>query len=90
MSDMTPATEAHLARVKERFGQLMDVKYRKGQSEHSGFLWRKKMLPNVVEETLDLAVYVMTLEEQLEEVKNLCTTKEIKSQDALDKIRKIL
>ena len=87
---MTPATEAHLARVKERFGQLMDVKYRSGQSEHGGYLWRKKMLPNVVEETLDLAVYVMTLEEQLEEVKNLCTTKEIKSQDALDKIRKIL
>ena len=90
MSDMTPATEAHLARVKERFGQLMDVKYRSGQSEHGGYLWRKKMLPNVVEETLDLAVYVMTLEEQLEEVKNLCTTKEIKPQDALDKIRKIL
>ena len=87
---MTPATEAHLARVKERFGQLMDVKYRSGQSEHGGYLWRKKMLPNVVAETLDLAVYVMTLEEQLEEVKNLCTTKEIKSQDALDKIRKIL
>lgn len=89
MSDMTPATEAHLARVKERFGQLMDAKYRRGQSEHSGFLWRKKMLPNIVEETLDLAVYVMTLEEQIEEVKNLCASGE-KPKEVVEKIKRIL
>jgi hypothetical protein len=86
---MTPATEAHLARVKERFSQLMDAKYRSGQSEHGGYLWRKKMLPNIVEETLDLAVYVMTLEEQIEEVKNLCASSE-KPKEVVEKIKRIL
>ena len=68
----------------------MDAKYRAGQEEHGGFLFRKKMLPNVMDEVLDLAVYVLTLEEQLEEVKNLCVAKDIKPAEALEKIRRIL
>ena len=90
MTEMTPSQEAHLARVKERFSQLMDAKYRAGQGEHGGYLWRKKMLPNVMDEVLDLAVYVVTLEEQVEEAKNLCVAKDIKPAEALEKIRRIL
>ena len=90
MTEMTPSQEAHLARVQERLSQLVDAKYRAGQEEHGGFLFRKKMLPNVMDEVLDLAVYVLTLEEQLEEVKNLCVAKDIKPAEALDKIRRIL
>ncbi len=86
---MKPSQEAHLARVKERFGQLLDAKYRAGQSQHGGFLFKKRMLPNVIEETLDLAVYVMTLEEQIEEIKNLCASGH-NPKDIVDKIQKTL
>jgi len=87
---MTPMREKHLERIKERASQLMDAKYRAGQSEHGGNLWRKKMLGNLVEETLDMMVYVLTLEEQIEEVKNLCVVKDIKPAVALERIRRIL
>ncbi len=87
---MTPMREKHLERVKERASQLIDKKYRAGQSEHGGNLWRKKMLPNLIEETLDMMVYALTLEEQIEEVKNLCVAKGIKPVDAIAKIRRIL
>ena len=76
---MTPMREKHLERIKERASQLMDAKYRAGQSEHGGNLWRKKMM-----------VYVLTLEEQIEEVKNLCVVKDIKPAVALERIRRIL
>ena len=90
MTEMTPSQEAHLARVQERFSQLLDAKYRAGQAENGGYLWRKKMLPNVLEEVVDQVCYVLTLEEQLEEVKNLCVAKDIKPAEALEKIRRIL
>lgn len=90
MGKMTTSQEAHLARVKERFTQLVDAKYRAGQEENGGYLWRKKMLPNVLEEVVDQVCYVLTLEEQLEEVKNLCVAKDIKPAEALEKIRRIL
>ena len=41
MTEMTPSQEAHLARVQERFSQLLDAKYRAGQAENGGYLWRK-------------------------------------------------
>ena len=87
---MTPMREKHLERIKERASQLMDAKYRAGQGEHDGNLWRKKMLGNLIEETLDMMGYVLTLEEQVEEVKNLCVTKDISPAEALERIRRIL
>ena len=41
-------------------------------------------------QVVDQVCYVLTLEEQLEEVKNLCVAKDIKPAEALDKIRRIL
>jgi hypothetical protein len=90
MGKMLPSQEAHLARIQERFSQLVDAKYRAGQEENGGYLWRKKMLTSVLEEVVDQVCYVLTLEEQLEEVKNLCVAKDIKPAEALEKIRRIL
>ena len=89
MSDMQPSQEAHLKRVSERLSHRIDAKYRAGQAEHGGYLWRKKMLPNIMDEVLDLAVYVATLEEQIEEVKNLCVSGE-DSKEVVEKIKRIL
>lgn len=62
---MTPDHEAHLQRLKDAITRDIDAKYRKGQAEHGGNLWRKPgMLENAIEEVLDLATYLYTLKEQ--------------------------
>lgn len=94
MSDlMRPSCERHLQRIRERTNDLLAEKYRKGQAEHGGFLWRRRIMPEVMAETLDLVCYVMTLEEHIEEVKNLCVrgeTGDMKPAEALKKIKKML
>lgn len=90
---MTVAQEKHLKRLKERFVALLDAKYRAGQTEHGGNLWRKRMVPNIVEETLDLAAYTLTLEQQVEDIKDVCVageSGEMTARDALKKIRRLL
>ena len=42
-----------------------------------------------MDEVLDLAVYVATLEEQIEEVKNLCVSGE-DAKEVVEKIKRIL
>lgn len=65
---MTPEQEAHLTRIKERFINDLDQKYRAGQGEHGGDLWMKPgMLERAYEEVLDLATYILTAMEQRDE-----------------------
>lgn len=64
---MTPKQEEHLARIKAKFLEDVDKKYRAGQLEHGGNLWQKRgMLDNALEEIVDLYVYLITLKEQQE------------------------
>jgi hypothetical protein len=66
---MNDEQEAHLAGIKSGFCVAVDAKYRKGQAEHGGNLWKKPgMLPMLTEETLDFVVYARTLEQQLRDV----------------------
>lgn len=60
--------EAHLKRIVDRFSADVSAKYRKGQAEHGGNLWQKGgMIDFAIEEVIDLAVYLYTLKEQVEE-----------------------
>ena len=60
--------EQHLQRIKDEFTSLVDAKYRAGQKEHGGTLLEKEGLLDMgIEEVLDLAVYLLTLKEQLNE-----------------------
>jgi len=86
---MTVDQERHLARIKSRFTQLMDAKYRVGQHEHKNNLWQVKCLPEVLAETLDLAAYVLTLEEQVEQVKTLCVEVNQDNIDPREAVKKI-
>lgn len=64
---MTPDQEAHLARVKKAFVELVDVKYRKGQAEHGGDLHRVETLRLIdfaIDEAIDQVVYLLTIREQ--------------------------
>ena len=62
---MTDEQEAHLQRVKDWICEKIDKKYREGQKEHGGDLWKKAMvLDFLIEEVTDMVVYAESLEEQ--------------------------
>ena len=66
---MNHEQEAHLSSIKSRFCSGVDEKYRKGQLEHGGDLWKKPgLFPMLKDETRDFIVYADTLEQQLREV----------------------
>lgn len=61
--------EQHLSRVKRRVAARIDRKYRAGQREHGGELWKKSplaLIEDALDEVIDLAVYLETLRERLE------------------------
>jgi hypothetical protein len=61
--------EDHLARIKTTVAELIDTKYRAGQKEHGGTLWLKPgLLDEAINEVIDLAVYLLTLKEQIDNV----------------------
>lgn len=63
---MTPAREAHLQRILEQLVQRTSAKYRAGQAEHGGDLAEKaNLLDEALSEVIDLAIYLLTLREQL-------------------------
>ena len=65
---MTPEQEAHLKGLTDRFVSFVDRKYRAGQKEHGGDLWKKKDIIGMAkEEVADLWVYLDTLEQQINE-----------------------
>lgn len=65
--EMTPVHEAHLSHVVRAQSRLIDAKYRAGQRDHGGTLFKKPgMLANAIDEQVDLAVYLITLHEQIE------------------------
>ena len=62
---MTPEHEKHLAGILRDLTRDLDAKYRKGQEEHGGALWRRPVWKDAWDEILDLAVYMHTLKMQL-------------------------
>lgn len=66
---MTSDQEQHLYDIKTRFCAGVDQKYRAGQLEHGGDLWRKPgLFPMLKDEVRDFVVYAHTLEQQLRDV----------------------
>jgi len=66
---MTPKHHAHLDSIVSRFSESLRAKYTAGQKEHKGKLWQKKhIIDMALEEVLDMAVYLYTLKDQIEEL----------------------
>ncbi len=62
---MTPEQEEHLTNIKMDFLEAVDAKYRAGQAEHGGDLWKKPgVLEMLMEECIDFYVYAHVLKEQ--------------------------
>lgn len=67
---MTNEQEAHLRDVKYNVLKDLDAKYRAGQEKHKEFLPDKSgLIDEAIAEVLDLAVYLYTLRDQINNVK---------------------
>jgi hypothetical protein len=62
---MTQEQERHLEDIKYHFVKEVDAKYRKGQAEHGGDLWKKPgVLEMLMDECVDFYVYAYCLRQQ--------------------------
>ena len=58
----------HEEEIADWFAKAMSKKYRAGQTEHGGALWRKPMVNHMIEEIIDLSVYMGTHRVQMLQV----------------------
>jgi hypothetical protein len=69
---MTLAQEVHLAEIQQSIAKQVNTKYRVGQAEHGGDLWKRSpLVEDLIEEALDQMTYALTLKSQLVRVKKL-------------------
>lgn len=69
---MDQEQETHIERIIQSEAHQLSVKYRIGQAEHGGSLWKKSgIIKNLNDEKTDFVVYTHVLEEQLRHVENL-------------------
>lgn len=64
---MSDGQEEHLARIKTKFVELVDSKYRAGAAEHGSDLLDMtmlKMIDSSIEEAVDLVTYLFSLREK--------------------------
>ncbi len=62
---MSPEHEKHLAGILADLVRDVSKKYRRGQAEHGGALWRRPVWKDTWDEVLDLCTYVHTIKLQL-------------------------
>jgi hypothetical protein len=62
---MSEEHEKHLAGILVDLTRDVSKKYRKGQEEHGGALWRRPVWKDAWDEILDLSVYMHTMRLQL-------------------------
>lgn len=71
---MTSEQEKHLQQIKRSFEVLVDSKYRRGQEEHGGDLFRlpiEALINNAIDEAIDQVVYLLTIKYKLESPQTL-------------------
>ncbi len=68
---MSPEHEKHLAGILSDLVKDVDAKYRTGQDQHGGALWRRPVWKDAWDEVLDLCTYVHTLKMQLSVIAEL-------------------
>lgn len=64
--------EAHLSTIQAEAISRINDKYRRGQVEHGGDLWKKdpiELIDDAIDEAVDQFVYLLTLKAQLLEQK---------------------
>jgi hypothetical protein len=68
---MSPEHEKHLQGILTDLVRDVSAKYRAGQEQHGGALWRRPVWKDAWDEILDLCTYVHTLKMQLSVIGDL-------------------
>ena len=80
----------HAQELADKAGDMIEKKYLIGAKKHGGNIKRKLMVPHALEEATDLMVYLLTLQEQWQEMINLIEDTHWLDHDALKiTIRKV-
>ena len=91
---MSPEHEKHLAGILADLVKDVSAKYRKGQAEHGGALWRRPVWKDAWDEVLDLCTYVHTLRLQLSVIADLAlrgaADESVAASDSREACRQIL
>lgn len=78
---MTETQEKHLQEIVRLSGELIEMKYRKGQEEHGGNLFdlsASDLCDQAIMEAIDQMVYLITLKSKLTDFKAKFEVKERK------------
>ena len=91
---MSPEHEKPLAGILADLVKDVSAKYRKGQDEHGGALWRRPVWKDTWDEVLDLCTYVHTLRLQLSVIADLAlrgaADESVAASDSRESCRQIL
>jgi hypothetical protein len=97
MSDngaMSAEHERHLSGILSDLVKDVSAKYRKGQAQHGGALWRRPVWRDAWDEVLDLCTYVHTLKLQLSVIADLAlrgaADESVAASDSREACRQIL
>jgi hypothetical protein len=97
MSDngaMSAEHERHLSGILSDLVKDVSSKYRKGQAQHGGALWRRPVWRDAWDEVLDLCTYVHTLKLQLSVIADLAlrgaADESVAASDSREACRQIL
>ena len=88
---MQPEHEAHLQRLLTWVATHVDRKYRRGQAEHGGALWKAPgLLKELHAETFDLLAYGQAVEEHVARIFQDYDAGRVTADDALARVRAAL
>ena len=91
---MSAEHERHLSGILSDLVKDVSAKYRKGQAQHGGALWRRPVWRDAWDEVLDLCTYVHTLKLQLSVIADLAlrgaADESVAASDSREACRQIL
>lgn len=62
---LTSEQQRHIEGIILRFAERAYAKYARGQREHGGDLWRRPVVQEILDESVDLIIYAYTLDMQV-------------------------
>jgi hypothetical protein len=70
---MTENQTLHATAIAAKNTLKIHDKYKTGQAEHGGDLWRKPLIGELDQEITDLVIYAATIKDQLGNIRDLLT-----------------
>ncbi len=96
--EMTQRRQADLRQINHEIALHIERRYKAGQKEHGGDLWKKACTPRLFDELVDTIVYFHTIKKRMREWEDLlssactrlgCRIETPSHKDVYEKIRKV-